>query len=396
MQGLVDVYVRDVKEFNERELYSTFAILLLEMAEQLYVSPVEAAALVFRIKKYRRCIALPALEALDSVIDKYEKEGKETKLSNVPYENRRDILLALVRGLAVAGKLKETVVKSIREQKDFRALERRKQILQKELNSLTETSQAAESIPEEKRKEALGKQREISRIDATIKKINTHQTERVGVDAEGNEYWVFAGDKESVYVRSVKGKPGEEEEVWGCYSSRQQLDHLMETIYDKGVAERKLKAGLCRILPKLKLSEPDSEQKEEETKPEIPLTYKERLRNSKKRRQLKRDPQMTTIAMVTSYILSCEERYQSFFSERDLAWQLSPTKRRSWVSPASLTRLSIERTRGKVQGHSGGKEVGIRICHGSNDPLLARAGGQDTQGCDSQCGGVRVRGAGEL
>ena len=49
IQSMVDAYVKDVRELSEKELYSTFAILVLEFAEQLFASPIEAAALIFKV-----------------------------------------------------------------------------------------------------------------------------------------------------------------------------------------------------------------------------------------------------------------------------------------------------------------------------------------------------------
>ena len=61
IQAFVDEYVKDVKKFNEKDLYTSFAILLLEMSDNLYMCPIEATSLIFKIKKYRRCISLPSL-----------------------------------------------------------------------------------------------------------------------------------------------------------------------------------------------------------------------------------------------------------------------------------------------------------------------------------------------
>eukprot|EP01022_Parablepharisma_sp_SALTPOND_P017075 TRINITY_DN2653_c0_g1_i1.p2 TRINITY_DN2653_c0_g1~~TRINITY_DN2653_c0_g1_i1.p2 ORF type:complete len:869 (+),score=114.32 TRINITY_DN2653_c0_g1_i1:1605-4211(+) len=324
VQSLIDTYVKDVKEFSEKELYSTFAILLLELSDYLHLCPVEASALVFRVKKYRRCIAPPVLELVHSVAIKYETQGIETKLCNVPFKEKKEIILELVRGLCIASKAKDCVSKTIQEQKDFKQVERHKNILEKEVQPL-KVEEGVE-LPPEKKKEALAKQREINKLESTLKKKQKMNTEKLGVDADSNEYWIFTGDKEHIYTRTFDG----EKEKWGYYSTKEQADKLLASLSDKGILEHKLKIVLTKTLPNLKLTEPVTLEEAKNIPP--PLPYKDRLRGNKKKVAINREPQMATVSSLVAYLLQCEEKYHEFFRERSLLWEPSPSRRALWRS----------------------------------------------------------------
>jgi hypothetical protein len=143
----------------------------------------------------------------------------------------------------------------VHDRKELRQLAKRRQALDKDVQ-LYENAQKGDANEElklspEKKKELADKQKEAWKLNAELKKRTVHHTTCLGVDAEEREYLVFAGDKERLYVRTLHGG----HEVWGCYSTKVQIDALMNALQEKGRREKRLKAKLSHLIPNLRLAE---------------------------------------------------------------------------------------------------------------------------------------------
>jgi hypothetical protein len=249
VQILIQGYIKDVKDLNEKEIYTTPAILVLELAEDLVNFPLEAIVLIFSIKKYKRTIDSSILEHLKLITSK--SSNLTNKIHELDYNEKKQLLLILTRGLYVAPKLHEIANKSTQRQKNQRHLEKQKASLQKEV-SIFESAQKSENpieITREKKKEINGISKEIAKISNEIKKKSRRKTMIIGIDAEGKEYWIFAGDKTRVYIREVN----EDKEIWNTYSTLKQVNELLNVLCEKGINEKKLKDKLSSLLPSIQL-----------------------------------------------------------------------------------------------------------------------------------------------
>ncbi len=260
---LLQGYIKDIREFNEKEMYATPAILVLELAEELPHFPLEAISLIFRIKRYKKCVALGTQELLIKLLA--EKSGSPAGvLHSIDYRAKKEILLSLTRGICVCPKLRDTVNKTVQDQKDIKYLEKRRAVLQKEVDLFTSIDKSSKPgeivLTAEKRKEINGKQREIGKLSAELKKLKVHQTQMLGTDADEREYWVFGADKDRLYVRAFE----EGRERWGTYSAKTQTDALMNTLLEKGMMEKKLKGKLQAVLPGIHIADPAADSNKDE------------------------------------------------------------------------------------------------------------------------------------
>lgn len=319
LQSFIDAYVKDVKGFSEKELYSGFAILLLELSDYLHMCPVEAVALIFRVKKYRKCIAMPALNNVLSMVEKYEGQGIETKMTSFSVAEKKELLLALVKGLCVVDAIRENMGRQLREQRREKQEEKRRRHLERAIQPAR-----PDELSPERRKALVAKQKELARLDASLKRRKV-ASERLGADAEGREYWVFAEDRERLYVRGG-GK-------WGSYSTKEQLSELLKSLSDKGILESKLKEAIVKKQKILMIAEDAMEEK---------LPYNERLRGSKKKFIEKREISMTTYSLLISHILELEEAYHEFLAERNLKWETTESIRNRWREEAKALQSLID------------------------------------------------------
>ena len=251
MQVLIQAYIKDVKDLNEREIYTTPAILVLELADELLDFPLETIVLLFTIKRYKRTIDSQIFEQLKNLAVK--SSNLINKIYELNYEEKKQLLLILTRGLYVAPKLHEIANKSTQRQKNQRDLEKQKANLQKEV-SIFESVQNSENpikITPEKKKEINGINNEIAKISNEIKKKARRKTMMIGIDAREKEYWIFAGDKARIYVREIKGN----KEIWGTYSTIKQVKELLNVLCEKGINEKKLKDKLLSLLPSIQLKD---------------------------------------------------------------------------------------------------------------------------------------------
>eukprot|EP00826_Nyctotherus_ovalis_P055393 TRINITY_DN734_c0_g4_i1.p1 TRINITY_DN734_c0_g4~~TRINITY_DN734_c0_g4_i1.p1 ORF type:complete len:271 (+),score=115.65 TRINITY_DN734_c0_g4_i1:831-1643(+) len=247
LQSLVQGYIKDIREMQERELYFTPAILVLELLQDLPHFPLEAVGLIFTIRRYKRCMATEGFEFLRRCSEK----GGEKGICALDYEEKKKLLLVLTRGLFVSAKVRELTSKSVQNQKDQRQLERKRATLQKEVNLFESFKNGPNplEVTAEKKKEMTEVTREILKISNEIKKKANKQTLLLGTDAEDNQYWLFAGDKGRVYVKA----PVEGEEQWATYSSVQQVKELLDALLEKGVGEKKLKSRIEEVLRSISL-----------------------------------------------------------------------------------------------------------------------------------------------
>jgi len=338
VQSFIDAFVKDVKEFTEKELYSTFAILFLEMSDYLYAYPIESIGLLFRVKKYKKCISQQVFDQINSLISAYELQKKETRFSKLEFLEKKEILLSLVRALCTSVKAKDYVTRNIQDSKDFKMIEKQKLILEKEIQPYKGETNPPQELTAEKKKEIAAKQREINKLENALKKKVAVQTQKIGMDANNVEYWTFSGDKEHLYVRTFNESDGKE--IWGFYSTQEQFDKLMNSLCEKGILEKKLKDNLQKLAPHMRFIEPiQTEEKKEELKKEDEksksnqnenLSYKDRLRGKKKKNNNKKEIIMHTFTDLVKYLLEIEEKYQGFYNERSLSWEASPSKRLTW------------------------------------------------------------------
>lgn len=249
LQSLTQAYIKDIREMQERELYSTPAILVLELLQDLPHFPLEAVGLIFTIRRYKRCMDAEGFEFLRRCSEKSGEKG----IWVLDYEEKKKLLLMLTRGLFVSAKVRELTNKSVQDQRDQRQLERKRATLQKEVN-LYESFKSGPNpleVTAEKKKEMNGMSREILKISNEIKKKANKQTLCLGTDAEDREYWLFAGDKERVYVRAQTA----DTELWGTYSSVQQVKALLDALLEKGAGEKKLKGRIEGVLGSVSLAD---------------------------------------------------------------------------------------------------------------------------------------------
>eukprot|EP00826_Nyctotherus_ovalis_P066982 TRINITY_DN996_c0_g1_i18.p1 TRINITY_DN996_c0_g1~~TRINITY_DN996_c0_g1_i18.p1 ORF type:complete len:317 (+),score=77.74 TRINITY_DN996_c0_g1_i18:998-1948(+) len=311
-------------------MYSSLAIVVLELADELPNFPLEAISLLFTIKRYRKSISSATIEHFKAYSEK--SSNLSNRMYELEYEEKKEILMALTRGLYVAPRLHEMVNKAVQEQRSQRQLERQKATLQREVDifeSVQKTGESAEITPE-KRKEFNGKNKEIAKISNEIKRTS-RKTVMLGVDAEEREYWIFAGDKQRLYVRDTSGK-----EKWATYSTIQQAEDLLNALCDKGSHEKKLKDRIRSVLPTISLV--DSlivaesycaflkHRRQSEKKG---LSYKERARSCKKSVSLPLIVSMT-LSELRRELLAMEEKYWDFFGPRNIRWSF-PRNRTFWV-----------------------------------------------------------------
>jgi len=257
--NLIQGYIKDIKEFSEKEMYNTPAILVLEMEDELTDYPLETIALIWTIKKYKKCIAPSTINLLNKALSKDEKSTNA--LYTLSYKERKEILLELTRGLNVCSKFRDTVNKTAQDQKDTRYLERQKGTLQKELDIFKVVEEGKQPEPvielsEEKKKEIKFKCRELNKITQELKKRKSFQTTLLGLDADEKEYWIFIGDKGRIYVKTL----AEDKEKWGTYGTLTQANSLMGVLLTKGRIEKKLHTNLQSIIPNLRLIDPNNEE----------------------------------------------------------------------------------------------------------------------------------------
>lgn len=237
-------FTKDIKEFSEKEMYSTAAILVLEYDEELFKFPLEAISLILSIKRYKRCVPLSTLEILEKTLTANQN------IVSLNFKEKKEIILAMARALSVCTKIHEIVNKSLQERKEVRYFEKQKETLQRDVkifDSIQQINSEEMKITDEKKKELGAKQKEINKISLEIKKRKAFETEIIGIDAEDREYWIFAGDKEKIYIRTIES----EKEVWRTYSTQTQIDSLLKALIDKGIAEKKLKSKLEQLIPKM-------------------------------------------------------------------------------------------------------------------------------------------------
>jgi len=316
LQSFIEEFIEDVKAFNDKELYSTFAIFLLEISDYVYMCPMEAVGLIFKVKKYRRCISMPALNNILSMIEQYESQQTETIMPNFTFRQKKELLLALVRGLCVVDTIRENSAKQVQEHKKYKQEEKHRAHLEKNIKS------TKEELSSDKKRELLAKQRELNKLEANLKKKKV-VTEKLGVDADDSEYWTFAGDNAHLYVKSNKG--------WGYYSTKEQLDKLLESLSDKGILERKLKNTILTRLKQFTITE-DIENKI--------LPYSDRLRGSKKKYYEKRELRMIDTKSLIECVLEIENGYKVFFEERNIVWE-EESIRSQWLLEAKELKDSV-------------------------------------------------------
>lgn len=194
-----------------------------------------------------------------------EKSGAPADvLHSMEYKAKKEVLLSLTRGICLCPKIRDSVNKSVQDQKDVKYMEKRRAALQKELEIFANIEKSAKPgefvLSPEKRKEMNAKQREIGKLSSELKKLKVHQTQLIGLDAEEREYWLFGGEKERLYVRTIE----ESKDHWGTYSTKSQIDALMEALVDKGIAEKKLKTKLQQALANMRFAEPIPINKEDQ------------------------------------------------------------------------------------------------------------------------------------
>ena len=246
MNSYLKGFAKDIKEFSEKEMYSTSAILVLEYDEELFRFPLEAISLILSIKRYKRCVPLSTLEILEKMLTANQN------IVSLNLKDKKEIILTMVRALSVCTKIHEIVNKSIQERKEVKYFEKQKETLQRDVkifDSIQQINNETEEIKitDEKKKELGAKQKEINKISLEIKKRKAFETEILGTDAEDREYWVFAGDKEKIYIRTIEA----EKEVWRTYSTQSQINSLLNALIDKGITEKKLKSKLEQLIPKM-------------------------------------------------------------------------------------------------------------------------------------------------
>jgi len=259
IQSLISAFMRDIKEFPEKEMYSTNAILALEMSEILQPYPLETISLIFSIKKYKKCVPLSTQNLCTKILEK--SSVSQFAIYELSFMEKKEILLNLTRALSVSEKIREYINKTLQDQKDLKSLEKQRNSLQKEID-LYEAMQKMENpqISDEKKREMKEKMREHTKICYEIKKRSGKkqrqvQSEIVGCDAEDREYWTFKGDKRKIYVREKEN----DNEKWGTYSKISQIRELLNVLIDKGINEKKLKQKIENLIPNMNFYDPDLE-----------------------------------------------------------------------------------------------------------------------------------------
>lgn len=333
VQSLIQGYVKDVKELGEKEMYSSPAIVVFELADELPNFPLEAVSLLFTMKRYKKSISSTTVEHLKAYSEK--SSSLSNRMYELEYGEKKEVLMALTRGLYVAPRLHDMVNKAAQEQKNQRHLEKQKATLQKEVDifeSVQKTGEPADITPE-KRKELNGKNKEIAKISNEIKKKASRKTVMLGMDAEEREYWVFAGDKQRLYTRDTSAS---DTESWATYSTVQQVKELLNALCDKGSCEKKLKDKIESILPTISLVDSSiavepycaflKHRRECERKKQ---SYEERTRSRKKNVVLPLLVSMT-LSELRRELLAMEEKYWNFFGPRNIQWSF-PQSRSVWV-----------------------------------------------------------------
>jgi len=327
---------------KEREIYSTPAIVLLELVDELPHLPLEAICLIFTIKRYKRCIDIKTFEFIKSCSEK--TISSENTIYSLIYQEKKQLLLTLICGLYISSKIRETTSKSVQGQRDQRQLEKKRATLQKEVNMLEAIKKEPNSVEvsNERKKEINGVNKEIIKISNEIKKKANKQTVLLGKDADNREYWLFAGDEKRIYIRYQT----EDKEEWDTYSTIKQINELLNVLIDKGINEKELKSKIEKVLPNISLLDPSATDtyllyvlnRQNEKKR---LNCQERVKPHKKKQ--KELPYMitTTLQKVQSDILEMEEEYWNFFNKKNIVWNLEES-REQWVIFNNINREKKE------------------------------------------------------
>jgi len=306
IQVFIQSYIKDIKEFSEKEIYSTPAILVLELVDDLPKFPLEAISLIFGIERYKNYIPKSTLIILNDCLMK----SNMVTIYELSYEEKKELLLSMIRGLFVTTKLKQEIDKPILHHK---LLQKEKTSLVKEIFLIHGTKPTS---PEEN--EVLSKKEsEVKKICKELTKGPEQLTRYLGKDAEDKEYWIFAGDKNRIYV-----KESSNEEKWRTYSKTKQFIELLQSLIDKGIEEKKLKVILQSVfndilpldLPTTKMYYSCYINRKEKG-----LNNREKAERKKKVITEFQNSNMSLIKIQAS-TLSMEENYWNFFTQRNIYW----------------------------------------------------------------------------
>lgn len=111
-----------------------------------------------------------------------------------------------------------------------------------------------QKLENEKREEEI-KRKKAEQYEKEMGKLVIKIT-ALGQDRERRKYWILGGEKDLVFVQ--------EKDNWGCYSSPEEIEKLLEALNPKGIREKALGEALSGVLEKML-----SRKKSMETKPEI-------------------------------------------------------------------------------------------------------------------------------
>lgn len=315
LQALIQTYIKDIEVFSEKEIYSTAAIIILELIKDLPKFPLEAIALIFDIERYKKYIPEPAFKLLEECLLK----SNTTAIYKLGYQEKIELLLSLVRGLFVTTNVREKINEPIQHQKE---LQKQKANLQKEICLFQITSAATPMESEVITK----KTKEITKISSELSKRQERVTKYLGKDAEEREYWVFAGDKHRLYVKETFPR-----ESWGTYSTLKQLAELTQALVDKGVEERRLKGMLQTAVSELSPADEFSEKVYRfRVRHSKTLSYQKRMELSKKKGVAAFQNNSMDLEKLKTSLLGMEGEYWDFFVERKIYW-CSKECRDSWV-----------------------------------------------------------------
>jgi hypothetical protein len=315
VQTFIQSYIRDIKEFNEREIYSTPAILVLELVNDLPKFPLEAIFLIFGIERYRKYIPESTLSLLNDCLLKSDL----MTIYELGYKEKKDLVLSVMRGLFVTERLKELINMPMQHHKQ---LQKQRINLQKEIYII----QGTQFVSPEENEVLSKKEKEITKISTELMKESEGSTRNLGKDAEDREYWIFAGDKNRIYVKIS-------EEKWRTYSTTKQFNDLLQSFIVRGVEERRLKVMLESVfndIVPLDLSVVKKYFLRYINRKEQELSYQEKMER-KKKVIINFQNNAMNLAKVQTNLLSMEGSYWNFFTERKVYW-CNNKKHKDWVN----------------------------------------------------------------
>ncbi|KAJ3675511.1 hypothetical protein LUZ60_004553 [Juncus effusus] len=158
-------------------------------------------------------------------------------------EIKLKILRELVEEALTTGSVREKLEEQVKRQTALRAEKREKDRLKKETQNGSDNAETGQSEKKEKSSEKKKPNEAQNNLEKEIEKLKI-RTNSLGKDRNYNRYWFFQGEGR-LFVESSDCKQ------WGFYSTKEELDVLIDSLNPKGIRERALQSQLKKRYQKI-------------------------------------------------------------------------------------------------------------------------------------------------